>query len=291
MGLLKQIYRYTHSRAYRHNENLWPEVKIQRKKTGEIYSVSYKKENIKLKNINEIKKTASNCLIVASGPSMNTTIINRNNYDVVFAVNGSYIINNRMRFTHYLVVDQDFVLKRFDIISMALENENLIFLTTAMCLWRIKKIARIEIKCHLIIVEDICEKVYYAKTEVSKINNAALIKHEKKPEIAFSTDIREGIVDCGTVVYWAMQIAYFMEAKKITFSGLDMRGFNKPRFYETEKNTQPSKLQSNFESRILPAFYLASKVMRDKKITTLNLSIGSAIPNEIINKNNEGNHV
>lgn len=70
-----------------------------------------------------------------------------------------------------------------------------------------------------------------------------------------------------------------------------MGGFNKPRFYETEQNTQPSKLQSNFESRILPAFYLASKIMRDKKITTLNLSIGSAIPNEIINKSNEDTHV
>lgn len=34
-SLFKQIYRYTRPRAYRHNENLWPWVKIRRAASGE----------------------------------------------------------------------------------------------------------------------------------------------------------------------------------------------------------------------------------------------------------------
>lgn len=39
----KQIYRYSHPRAFRHNENLWPYVNITRSSTGEIVRLAYKK--------------------------------------------------------------------------------------------------------------------------------------------------------------------------------------------------------------------------------------------------------
>ncbi|STU54949.1 lipopolysaccharide core biosynthesis protein RfaZ [Klebsiella pneumoniae subsp. ozaenae] len=55
------------------------------------------------------------------------------------------------------------------------------------------------------------------------------------PDICFSTDIRQGIFDAGTVVYWALQILAWLGFNTILVSGLDMTNFNQPRFYETQQ--------------------------------------------------------
>ncbi|WP_370554684.1 sugar glycosyltransferase [Edwardsiella tarda] len=284
MGILKQIYRYTHSREYRHNENYWPDISITRSNSGEISEMFYKKQRQKIKNIHDIRCCAENVLIVASGPSIKSTVINADSYDTLIAVNGSYFLNESIHFTHYMVVDQDFILKRKDIIKHALDNDKLIFITTVACYWRIKNIIHNDIKCHLIIVEDICEKTYKKKVSVVNIDDYDIEKDKINKDIAFSKDIRKGIADCGTVVYWAMQVAYFMNAKKIEFAGLDMNNFNLPRFYETYENKQPTKLEDNFTKKILPAFMLASTIFKEKGVKLLNLSKNSAIPHKIISK-------
>lgn len=71
-SLFKQIYRYTRPRAYRHNENLWPWVKIRRAESGEICALQYKGESVPLCSLSELKDAFSGpMLLTATGPSIN----------------------------------------------------------------------------------------------------------------------------------------------------------------------------------------------------------------------------
>ena len=69
-SLYKQIYRYTHPRAFRHNENLWPYTKITRGESGEIRTLQYKGQNIPLVSLSALKNSAhGEVLLSATGPS------------------------------------------------------------------------------------------------------------------------------------------------------------------------------------------------------------------------------
>ena len=57
-SLFKQIYRYTHRRAFRHNENLWPFTHITRAASGEIRTLKYKGKTVPLVNLSELKDSA-----------------------------------------------------------------------------------------------------------------------------------------------------------------------------------------------------------------------------------------
>jgi hypothetical protein len=70
MGSFKQIYRYTHRRAFRHNENLWPFTHITRAASGEIRTLKYKGKTVPLVNLSELKDSAQGeVLLTATGPS------------------------------------------------------------------------------------------------------------------------------------------------------------------------------------------------------------------------------
>ncbi|MGP4879527.1 sugar glycosyltransferase, partial [Klebsiella pneumoniae] len=94
------------------------------------------------------------------------------------------------------------------------------------------------LRCRLALIEDGCYKIYQPKVASEAIKrtyqqNAAMCFHPQRPDICFSTDIRQGIFDAGTVVYWALQILAWLGFNTILVSGLDMTNFNQPRFYET----------------------------------------------------------
>lgn len=73
-SLLKQIYRYTHSRVYRHNENLWPYIKIKRAPQGHISELNINEKKITISDISALQdKFKGDLLLIASGPSVKET--------------------------------------------------------------------------------------------------------------------------------------------------------------------------------------------------------------------------
>ncbi|WP_207633685.1 hypothetical protein, partial [Enterococcus faecium] len=74
------------------------------------------------------------------------------------------------------------------------------------------------------LIEDGCYKIYQPKVASEAIKrtyqqNAAMCFHPQRPDICFSTDIRQGIFDAGTVVYWALQILAWLGFNTILVSG------------------------------------------------------------------------
>lgn len=292
MGTLtKQIYRYTHPRNMRHNENLWPYVKIQRNRNDAISKLIYKNKNVPLLDLNSLKESFSgSVLLTATGPS-----IKKINFLSVprlpaVGVNGAWHLNNTLKFNIYIIVDMLFIDKKPEILNEIISQPELILFTTMHGIIRlIDRFSLKNIVCKLSLIEDKCYQIYKPKVSVQDIQknfssqkNIAFSKENKN--IAFNLDIQNGIFDAGTVIYWSLQILAYLGFQKIYIAGLDMNNFSSPRFYETKNDMLPSFLDSKLHNLIIPAFTLASLELQKRGIEVINLSLDSSIPEHIFPK-------
>lgn len=289
--LTKQIYRYTHPRSMRHNENLWPYVKIKREKCGAISNLEYKNEKIPLLDLTTLKdKYSGSVLLTATGPSIST--IDFITFPVMpsVGVNGAWHLNKLINFDIYIIVDMLFIDKKTEILKEIIEKNNLILFTTMHGIIKlIDRFSLKQIKCQLAVIEDKCYPIYKPKIKKDHLydvfsGDKGIIFSEENKGIAFNFDIRNGIFDAGTVIYWCLQILAYLGFDRINIIGLDMNNFSCPRFYETKNEMLPSFLAEKLDNLIIPAFKLARDALDQRNIEVINLSPQSAIPSSIFSK-------
>lgn len=287
----KQIYRYTHPRSYRHNENIWPYCNINRTNGGEINFLKYKSQKVRLIPLSHLRSNFSgDVLIIATGSSIKKINFSKIPDMTIVGVNGAYLLKDHLFFRLYVIIDIDFIKHRLSIIKKIISDKNVILFTTVYGIIAIIKYFDLSlISCQLTIIEDACFRIYQPYMSIDQ-----LIKHYGKenmfyrsnthPNIAFSTNICNGIFDAGTVVFWTLQILFYLEFKRIYIAGLDMRNFYQPRFYETEQDKLPSFLLDKFSDILIPAFSLASYVFKKHGIEVKNLSLESGLSDKIFSK-------
>lgn len=290
-SLWKQIYRYTHPRTYRHSENLWPHVKIKRAGEGHITALSWHGRNIPIEDLTKLHGSHIEPIaIIATGPSVKTLDMTKLAQVATLGVNGAFSLKDQIRFSYYVIVDRDFVKNRFNIVRQIISDKHILLFITPHCLNDIFQTLGTEaVKCRLALVEDVRHKVYQALIEPAdyyKLSQMSdnIVLSGASHEIGFSTDIRQGIIDAGTVAYWALQIAFFLGTKSVLLAGVDMNNFSAPRFYESSTDIMPSLLESNFVNLIKPSFVHASQLLREECVQVYNLSLNSALGNEIFRK-------
>lgn len=292
-SLLKQIYRYTHSRPYRHNENLWPYIKIKRASQGHISELNINGKRIAISDISALQdKFKGDLLLIASGPSVKETDFSTLTTTPAMGVNGAISLQADIKFNFYVVIDMTFIDHRQSIIKEIISREELSFFTTAHGILKIvNKFGYHQIKCNIYLIEDACYKIYQPaasgnaiKEQFQKSSNVMFDKNNEC--IAFNKDIRTGVFDSGTVVYWALQIIFYLGFQRIIIAGLDMNNFNQPRFYEDPNDKLPSFLENKLDSLIIPSFSLASHIFKENNISVINLSKNSAINSSIFKKLN-----
>lgn len=290
-SLWKQIYRYTHPRVYRHSENLWPHVKIKRAPEGHISSLVWKGRPVAIEDLSTLRGSHRDALtIVATGPSVKTLDAQKLSQFSSLGVNGAYHLRDRIKFDYYVIVDRDFIADRQEIVRQVIQDRDLLLFITVQCLHDIFCALGYEaVKCRLAIIEDVRHKIfqplikpadYAAKSSLI----SGLVVDPANSQIGFCRDIRHGVIDAGTVAYWALQIACYLGAKTILIAGVDMTNFSSPRFYESETDVMPSLLETCFLSLIKPSFLHASRIMKEENIVVYNLSPDSALESEIFEK-------
>ncbi|UDG80107.1 sugar glycosyltransferase [Candidatus Steffania adelgidicola] len=287
-AFFKQIYRYTRPRTYRHNENLWPFCQITRASKGEIIQLCYKGKLVPLLNWNN--HFSGDVLVTATGPSIKSMDFTAMPAMTVLGVNGAYTLKERLNFQLYIIVDMSFMDKRADILKEIIADSELILFTTLHGIVRIIDRFTLEaVRCQLALIEDACYRIYQPRVSLNDIRylfskEPHIYLSSENPNIAFTTDIRSGVFDAGTVVFWALQILLFLGFTRFYLAGLDMTNFHQPRFYESDSNKMPSSLEKKFKSLIVPAFTLAGEVLKEKGIRVKNLSLYSALSNDIFEK-------
>lgn len=287
----KQIYRYTRPRAYRHNENLWPFCRITRSRTGDITHLRYKGQPVPLVPLAEWRhRFSGDALITATGPSINEMDFAGLPPMTVVGVNGAYALKDRLNFQLYIIVDMSFIDRRTDVLQAIIADPALTLFTTLHGITRIiDRFTLVAVRCRLALIEDACYRVYQPKVASDDVSrhfgqDPHIRFSPNYPNIAFTTDIRAGVFDAGTVVFWALQILLFLGFTRLYIAGLDMTNFHQPRFYETDQDKLPSFLAEKFATLIVPAFGLASEVLEQNGVVVKNLSVHSALSNEIFEK-------
>jgi Kdo-III transferase WaaZ len=287
----KQIYRYTHTRPFRHNESLWPYVKIKRATNGEIVGLCYKLQQVPIVHLTDLKERFDgNLLLTATGPSVKNLCLEKFPAMPAMGVNGAYFLHDRVDFQFYVIVDMGFIDKKPEIIYQIINDPRLTLFTTVHGIVKIiDRFCLESVKCRFAVIEDAAFKIYQPKIAIEDLKSTYADNHNvffaaDRQDIAFNYDIRSGIFDAGTVVYWALQILTFLGFKQLFIIGLDMNNFNQPRFYEVAENKLPTELEVKATDLVIPSFHHASNQMKKKKIAIKNLSVTSAISNEIFEK-------
>ncbi|KNC90753.1 sugar glycosyltransferase [Trabulsiella odontotermitis] len=293
MGTLtKQLYRYSHKRNMRHNENLWPFVKIQRDSEGEITTFTYRKEPINIVRLSSLaQKYTGDVFLTATGPSINTLNFSKLPKTIIKSgVNGAWHLNEFIKFNLYFVVDMTFIDHHTSVMQGICNDRDVTLFTTVMGVVKlIEEFGSSNILCQIAILEDICYQTYQPAVKKESIyntfkNNVDIVFSSEQNHIAYSKDIRRGVFDAGTVVYWALQTLGYLGFKKIYIAGLDMNNFNNPRFYEDKASKRPSFLENKVKDTVMPALQLASDVLSDRGVAVINLSSQSAVPESIFPK-------
>ncbi|MEE4407269.1 MULTISPECIES: sugar glycosyltransferase [unclassified Serratia (in: enterobacteria)] len=290
-SFFKQVYRYSHSRPYRHNENLWPYVRIERAKSGEIAVLHYKKQPVPLVALSALKDSCQGALLLtATGPSVKDIRFNHIPAMPAMGVNGAYFLHPQVGFHFYVIVDMGFIDQRPDIIENIILMQELILFTTVHGIAKIiDRFTLAGVKCRFAAVEDAAFKIYGPKIKPLELwehyrNDRSVSFSSANKAIAFTHDIRRGIFDAGTVVYWAFQIISFLGFKQLFIAGLDMNNFHLPRFYETKESKLPTFLAEKIDDIIMPAFRHAGERMKNNNIAIKNFSLSSAIDSNIFEK-------
>ncbi|WBL73659.1 sugar glycosyltransferase [Serratia liquefaciens] len=290
-SFLKQVYRYSHSRPYRHNENLWPYVKIERADSGEIAELHYKKQTVPIVTLSALKDSCKGpILLTATGPSVNSVRFSELPEMPAIGVNGAFSLSQKVNFRFYVIVDMGFIDRRPDIIESIIQAPDLILFTTVHGVAKIIDYFTLAgVKCRFSVVEDATCKIYSPQIPLSALwdhyhKDRSVFFSPGNKTIAFSHDIRHGVFDAGTVVYWAFQIIAFLGFKQLFIAGLDMNNFHLPRFYETPENKLPTFLPEKVDDLIIPAFSHAGERMKMRKMVIRNFSLSSAIDTGIFEK-------
>lgn len=290
-SFFKQVYRYSHARPYRHNENLWPYVKIARGEGGEIAALWYKHRAVPIVPLSELRSSCrGEVLLTATGPSVKALRFENIPAMPAIGVNGAYFLHRQVDFRFYVIVDMGFIDSRPEIVRDVIQRPELTLFTTVHGVARIlDRFGPAAIGCRLAIVEDAACKIYRPRIDSGALwdhycrENGVVFAAESRM-LGFSQDIRCGIFDAGTVAYWALQIIAYLGFKQLFIAGLDMNNFHQPRFYETEQDRLPTFLADKVESLVIPAFRHAGAIMKKQQIAIKNLSLHSAIGSDIFEK-------
>jgi hypothetical protein len=194
-----------------------------------------------------------------------------------------------VRFDYYCIVDSGFVRQRPDLVERVI-GEPLVLFTTPLVLWYIAQHFAIDrMRCRVFLLDDMLFPAGKRARSVDDLRAAhdqgALALFETPQALGFSLDIRRGVFDGCTVAYTALQVLASLGFGRIFLHGVDLvNTANTPRFYESLGAMQPSHLDCYFHSIIEPSFRHAAALLRDRCVQVMNLSMKSALGEEVFPK-------
>lgn len=288
----KLFYRWTHSRAFRHNERLAHGVEIARDACGRLTAMSIRGRALPCVNREpHAAPDPAGCHLIATGPSVNEIDYRALPMHRVMGVNGAIALQERqgVRFDDYCIIDGGFVRNRPDLVARII-SEPLRLFATPLVLWYIAQQFEIErMRCRVFLLDDLLLPAGRRALGVDELLAApgreSLALFDARNALGFSLDIRRGFFDGRTVAYAALQVLASLGFGRIFLHGIDLTDAARtPRFYESPDDMQPSHLDSHFHAFIEPSFRHAAALLRRRRVQVTNLSMKSALSEDIFPK-------
>jgi Kdo-III transferase WaaZ len=288
----KLFFRWTHSRAFRHNERLAYGVKLARDEYGCLTGMSIRGRAIACVNAEPFAAAdPAGCHLIATGPSVNEIDYRALRLCRVMGVNGAIALQDRqgVRFDDYCIVDSGFVRQRPDLVARIIAQPLTLF-ATPLVLWYIAQHFDIEhMRCRVFLLDDFQFPAGRRAPTADELRAAhghgSLVLFDEPETLGFSLDIRRGVFDGRTVAYTALQVLASLGYGRIFLHGLDLTDAARtPRFYESQGAMQPSHLDSHFHAFIEPSFRHAAALLRSRGVQVMNLSMASALGTDVFPK-------
>lgn len=297
--LLRYAYRYTHPRSMRHNQSLWPLVSVRRDERSRLLECRIRGTSYTppLVDLDEVQRHPNaSCHLILSGPSVAQIDYSRLDLGQVMGVNGSIALQARfpdLRFDYYAMLDTGFMSRRRHMVDQILSQDLLLFTTPEAVKWIALNVPAKRIACRLAVFEEVHQRTMLPRpspaqlTEQLRGDPDLILFDANRPVHAhgFSLDVRRGLFGGGTVAYNALQCLVWLGFGRIYIHGLDMKNAaSQPRFYETEKDRLSTALDRQFAGHIEPAFRDASVLLRSRGVQVYNLSMDSALGDDVFQK-------
>lgn len=137
-SFFKQLYRYTHKRPFRHNENLWPYMRISRAASGEIISLNFRGQAIPIVSLASLAGAFTGpIMLTATGPSVKEINFKTPAPIPSMGLNGAWSLHSVVDFKFYVIVDMGFLDRRPEMVAEIVSDPSLTLFTTAHGLARI----------------------------------------------------------------------------------------------------------------------------------------------------------
>ena len=292
-----KFYSFTHGKSMRHNKRLWPYVNVRRDSKGQIEEINVWPADWKvpLTPFDRVPRPEEKSVhLILSGPSINEIDYDQLEITYAMGVNGSVALQQKfdIPFCYYVIIDASFVRNRQELVREIIAQDLVLF-TRAEALKEINlRFSRGEVKCHVVLFDQVDTPACAPKPASQEL----LHKAQQTPEwtlfdarrhLGFSTDLTKSTFAAKTVAYDALQILVWLGFTEIYIHGLDLSNANiAPRFYEDKEDKLSSNIDVNFANFIEPSFRGASQLLKKQGVHVYNLSLQSALDDDVFPKIN-----
>jgi KDO transferase-3 len=233
------------------------------------------------------KKCAGDAFIIASGPSMKHCDISAMNMKHCFALNGSvmkFVEQNRSP-GYYVVIDVDVVWNRLDMIRHAVNRGARCFFTTRVIRAICEADQTLLQRADIYLLDPVNWTYDGRHLSIEAFKNNALNDHDFQLDatgvydptvVGFSKNLEKGVFPGATVVFPAIQIAYYMGYRRVFILGMDLGAkAGQIRFYDELGQARPSHLTDDYDQAIYPSMMLLKEI---QDLDLYNVSLNSRLP-------------
>lgn len=270
-----------HIRGCGYAFSYWPYVSVRKTPSG--LDVLFKGRKLfSALSLAKLQKQGEDVYILASGPSVQKQDLAYLCGKNVITLNGSVSAAVKHGFTPllHLIADANFILKRPQLVESIPAG-----VPVALSLSAVKAAA--------VFVPDLFRgrELFPILNPLETFPNPPIsadrlsrdkFRINRSGTSAFSLAPEEGLQDGGSVLTIALQLAYFLQFKRVFLLWFDIGNAAEPRFYETKKNRVKCGLLKDYEQKILPFMQLAAEVFHSAGREIYNCSPVSKLPYEVV---------
>jgi KDO transferase-3 len=295
----KKIRRLRTPPALSHMKSLHPDFSLARHTGDSGHDARWKRRAIgRVQHLSGLEKaTTPACFIVASGPSLGDLDLRRLQGQACFGVNGSVVkaAEAGIPFRYHVILDRSFVRDRLDLVKQAIHSGG-------QCVFSFTVLNEIAEREPALLAADNLflfpqiNAIYGESKRTPEAFDAwasgqqGVFLHpaaqRQRGWVGFSKREDLGFFSGQTVVFSALQLAYWLGFRRIFILGMDLGGPGGgfARFYEGRGPVAKTRLDRDFEPHIVPSFQLAGEISRREGWEIYNVSPSSRLPTDIIPK-------
>lgn len=289
---VRKLFRLLRSRTQRHNQHLWPFVRIWRDHEGVICGFRAFGRSLPITPLAQGYDRADEMVhLILSGPSVAQIPYDQLDIRVAMGVNGAIALARKfdLPFKYYCIIDQNFVRDRIDLVREIVGRDLTLYVFPEVLRYIMQGIPQDEIRCRICIIELISERAYQRSAAPGVLKRIAAATPDvqlldAKQGMGYSFDASLGVFDADTVAYAALQVLVSGGARQVYVHGLDLTVQHGLRFYDEGAQPQSSRLARKFANLIEPSFRFAAAQWRARGVSVFNLSPVSALSADIIER-------